>query len=79
MKNTRNSLRQELAQRVGNFCRDKALFDCDAVITGCSGGPDSVALLLLLSDILKDSGKDIRLFAIHINHNLRPGDSERDA
>lgn len=79
MKNAGNSLRQELAQRVGNFCLDKALFDCDAVITGCSGGPDSVALLLLLSDILKDSGKNIRLYAIHINHNLRPGDCDRDA
>ena len=78
MKNTGNSQRQELAQRVGNFCRDKALFDCDAVITGCSGGPDSVALLLILSDLLRNSEKKIRLFAIHINHNLRPGDCDRD-
>ena len=78
MKNNGDSLRQELAQRVGNFCRDKALLECDAVIAGCSGGPDSVALLLILSDILKESDKPVKLFAIHINHNLRPGDCDRD-
>ena len=78
MKNNGDSLRQELAQRVGNFCRDKALLECDAVIAGCSGGPDSVALLLILSDILKESEKPVKLFAIHINHNLRPGDCDRD-
>ena len=79
MKNeTGNSLRHELSQRVGNFCREKGLLDCDAVITGCSGGPDSVALLLLLSDLIKESGKPVKLYAIHINHNLRPGDCDRD-
>ena len=79
MKNTAvNSLRHELAQRVGDFCREKGLLDCDAVITGCSGGPDSVALLLLLSDLIKESGKPVKLYAIHINHNLRPGDCDRD-
>lgn len=79
MKNGADSLRQELAQRVGGFCRDKELLECDGVIAACSGGPDSVALLLLLSDLIKDSAKPVRLFAIHINHNLRPGDCERDA
>lgn len=79
MKNAAgNSLRHELSQRVGNFCREKGLLDCDAVITGCSGGPDSVALLLLLSDLIKESGKPVKLYAIHINHNLRPGDCDRD-
>ncbi len=78
MKNEGNSLRHELAQRVGAYCREKGLLDCDAVITGCSGGPDSVALLLLLSDLIKESGKPVKLYAIHINHNLRPGDCDRD-
>lgn len=79
MKSGADSLRQELAQRVGGFCRDKSLLECDAVIAACSGGPDSVALLLLLSDIIKACAKPVRLFAIHINHNLRPGDCDRDA
>lgn len=78
MKNTGNSLRQELANRVGIFCRDKALLECEAVITGCSGGPDSVALLLLLTDLIR-AGSKVKLYAIHINHNLRPGDCDRDA
>lgn len=73
-----NSLRQELAQRVGNFCLEKGLLECDAVICGCSGGPDSVALLIILSDLLKRAAKPVKLYAIHINHNLRPGDCDRD-
>ena len=79
MKNVGNSLRHELAKRVGSFCHDKSLLDCDAVIAACSGGPDSVALLLILTDLLKDLPKPVRLYAIHINHNLRPGDCDRDA
>lgn len=79
MNNGGTNLRQELAQRVGGFCREKALLECDAVIAACSGGPDSVALVLLLSDIINESGKPVKLYAIHINHNLRPGDCDRDA
>ena len=79
MSNGGTSLRQELAQRVGGFCREKALLECNAVIAACSGGPDSVALLLLLTDIIRESGKPVKLYAIHINHNLRPGDCDRDA
>ncbi|MBP5775197.1 MAG: hypothetical protein J6W36_05820, partial [Clostridiales bacterium] len=79
MKNVGNSLRHELANRVGSFCHDKSLLECDAVIAACSGGPDSVALLLILSDILKELPKPVKLYAIHINHNLRPGDCDRDA
>ena len=79
MKNTGNSLRHELAKRVGSFCHDKSLLECDAVIAACSGGPDSVALLLILSDILKELPNPVKLYAIHINHNLRPGDCDRDA
>ena len=79
MKNVGNSLRHELAKRVGSFCHDKSLLDCDAVIAACSGGPDSVALLLILSDILKELPNPVNLYAIHINHNLRPGNCDRDA
>ena len=78
MRNNGNSLRQELVRRVGGFCREKGLLECDAVITGCSGGPDSVALLLVLSDLIKETGSPVNLYAIHINHNLRPGECDRD-
>ena len=78
MDNGGNSLRNELARRVSVFCRDKALLECDAVIVACSGGPDSVAFLLLLKDLIKELEKPVKLYAIHINHNLRPGDCDND-
>ena len=62
----------ELSDRVLEFAGRYDLLGCDAVIAGCSGGPDSMALL----DILHEAG--IRLYCVHINHNLRPGDCDRD-
>lgn len=47
-----------------------------AVIIGFSGGPDSLALLALL-DALREEW-DLRLFAIHVNHGLRP-EASREA
>jgi tRNA(Ile)-lysidine synthase len=46
------------------------------VIVGLSGGPDSTALLHLLSDLSSDL--DLRLEAAHFDHRVRVG-SERDA
>ena len=46
------------------------------VIVGLSGGPDSTALLHLLSDLSSDL--DVRLEAAHFDHRVRAG-SERDA
>ncbi|PIP35927.1 MAG: tRNA lysidine(34) synthetase TilS [Desulfobacterales bacterium CG23_combo_of_CG06-09_8_20_14_all_52_9] len=49
----------------------------ERVLVGVSGGPDSVCLLHLLhtfSDALS-----IRLGVAHLNHALRPGQSDRDA
>ena len=62
----------ELSDRVLEFAGRYDLLGCDAVIAGCSGGPDSMALL----DILHEAG--IRLYCVHVNHNLRPGDCDRD-
>ena len=44
----------------------------ESVAVGLSGGADSVCLLL----ILKNLGYDVR--ALHINHGLRGGESDRD-
>ena len=62
----------ELTDKVLEFAGRYALLDCDAVIAGCSGGPDSMALL----DILHEAG--VNLYCVHINHNLRPGDCDAD-
>ena len=62
----------DLSNRVLEFAGRYDLLGCDAVIAGCSGGPDSMALL----DILHEAG--VKLYCVHINHNLRPGDCDRD-
>jgi tRNA(Ile)-lysidine synthase len=49
----------------------------DSVLVGVSGGPDSVALFHILSAFI--SKYSIRLGIAHVNHCLRPGDSDRDA
>lgn len=47
----------------------------DAIVLGVSGGPDSMALLHLLSTIKK--AIDIEVICAHVNHNTgRPGQSE---
>jgi len=67
-----------IIDRIAEYSEEHGLFDCDVIIAGCSGGPDSMALMEILSD-LKESGRincDIR--CVHINHNLRPGDCIAD-
>ncbi len=48
----------------------------DNVVIGVSGGADSIALLHLLHTL--SAGLDIKVYACHINHNLRGEESLRD-
>lgn len=48
----------------------------DKVLVGFSGGPDSMALLHILHQ-LKDKLR-IKLFALHVNHQLRKKDADKD-
>ena len=41
----------------------------DSLVVACSGGPDSMALLSLLSNIKKEI--DIQVICAHVNHNVR--------
>lgn len=41
----------------------------DTIVVGCSGGPDSMALMYILMDIRKKI--DIKIICAHVNHNVR--------
>lgn len=50
----------------------------DSILVGVSGGPDSVALLHILSELTEKFSIG-RLAVCHLNHSLRGKDSDRDA
>lgn len=54
----------------------KMLCQGDRVVAGISGGADSVCLLYLLKELQKSL--DFSLLAVHVNHQLREGEAERD-
>lgn len=49
--------------------KDLGLKYGDTIVVGVSGGPDSMALLHMLSEIKKES--DIYIICAHVNHNVR--------
>ena len=58
--------------------KDKGLFSKgERVIVACSGGADSVALLVMLNKIKHSLG--IELVVVHVNHNIRGAESDEDA
>ena len=59
------------ASKVLGFGTKAGLFDCDAMIIGLSGGPDSVMLGEVLCEIRSVTEGFPKLFAVHINHNIR--------
>ena len=64
----------DLLSRIKSYIEDNALFKKEErVVLGCSGGPDSVALLL----ILRDLGYEPQV--VHVNHGLRESASEDEA
>ena len=48
-------------------------------VMGISGGPDSMALALLLQEINETEKRGWRLHLAHLNHGLRGAESDRDA
>lgn len=45
------------------------LLDKDVIVIGCSGGPDSMALMYVLQEIRKNT--ELLLVCAHVNHNVR--------
>lgn len=49
--------------------KEVKLKDQDIIVVGCSGGPDSMALMYVLMDIRKKI--NIKIICAHVNHNVR--------
>jgi tRNA(Ile)-lysidine synthase len=48
----------------------------DGIVVGISGGPDSITLLHMLKEL--SIKQNYKIFAAHINHNLRGKESDQD-
>ena len=69
--------RSELSRRVGEEVRRQGLLQPgQRVAVACSGGADSVALLLLLDELKEPLG--LRLLIAHLNHQLRGAEADAD-
>lgn len=67
-----------LPNRVAAFARARNLWQPgERILVAVSGGPDSVALLALLTALAQSCA--LTLEAIHVNHGLRGEESEEDA
>ena len=66
-----------MEKKLVDFITKNKLFNKgDRVVVACSGGADSVALLVLLNK-LKEKFK-ISVFAVHVNHGIRGEEAKRD-
>jgi len=52
--------------------------DGSSVIVGCSGGPDSVGLVLVLRDLSQSGVLDLKLHVAHLNHMTRGDEGDED-
>lgn len=69
---------QQTEETLLAYCRQQGLFKLgDRVIVACSGGADSMALLLFLLRRRRDFG--IEVLATHVNHGIRGAAADADA
>lgn len=67
-----------MREKVRTFIESENLFSRnDCVIVGLSGGPDSIALLHLLNELV--GPLELSLVAVHIHHGIRGVYADRDA
>ena len=71
----------EIYMKVRDFVVANRLLDgTHRVITGFSGGADSVCLLFILKALQKEEDlPDFSLVAMHIHHGIRGDEADRDA
>lgn len=68
---------EQVKKQVETFIREQGLLAAgDRILVAVSGGADSVCLLHLLAKLRKSWGWQLR--AVHVNHQLRPGEAQRD-
>ena len=60
-----------VAREVLAFAEEEGLFTCKDIVVGLSGGPDSVMLLTILSELKAKTEGFPNLHAVHVNHNIR--------
>ncbi len=67
----------DVKNKVLETIKDHELFeDGGRIVLGLSGGPDSMCLFDVLLELAQEKG--YRIYPVHVNHKLRPGDAERD-
>ena len=70
---------EPLHRRVLQFIRRQRLLkDADSVVVGLSGGPDSVALVLILLDLAEGGKLALSVHPAHLNHGLRGAESDAE-
>lgn len=71
-------MKSDVRRRVREYCKNQNLIEQgDTVLLGFSGGADSVCLFLMLLELKKEWG--LTLVPVHIHHNLRGDEADRDA
>ena len=69
---------ERIEETLLTYCRQQGLFKSgDRVIAACSGGADSMALLLFLLRRRRDL--EIEVLATHVNHGIRGMQALADA
>lgn len=70
MRSKEDSLADKIRSTISKHCM---LSGGETVLIGLSGGPDSVCLLIALGDLKEEL--NLRLYAIYIDHGLRPDET----
>ena len=66
-----------LEKKIKNIiCEKKLLVEGDVVLVGTSAGPDSTALLLVLSGLQQDLG--FTVLSVYVDHGLRPAETSAE-
>ena len=70
---------QSLPLRILEFIRRHGLLsEGDGLVLGFSGGPDSVALALILTELSGEGRLPLKLLLAHLNHCLRGAESDHE-
>lgn len=68
-----------MVEKVYKYINENNMLDgCRHIVVGVSGGADSVCLIIVLCNIIKKYGLDVKLTAVHINHGIRGAEADRD-